>query len=63
MANIKSKKTRELRIKDVPISIHRKIVAHQKLMAAQANKDVLLDEAAIDLLEKATQSIVPALVA
>jgi hypothetical protein len=32
-------------------------------MAAQANKDVLLDEAAIDLLEKATQSIVPALVA
>ena len=56
-----SKPHRELRIKRVPIDLHSKIIAHQKLLSVKSNMpDLSVDDAAIDLLKKGTESI-PAL--
>lgn len=48
-----AKKSREMRIRKVPINVHRSIVVHQKIMSRDNNQDVSIEEAAIDLLEKA----------
>lgn len=52
---------RELRIKQVPIDLHSKVIAHQKLLSVKEKKpDLSVDDAAIDLLQKGIESI-PAL--
>lgn len=48
---------KDLRIKDVHISLHRRIVVHQKILSMKTEKEVTLDEACIDLLAQALDSI------
>lgn len=52
--------SKEMRVRKVPIEIHKAIVAHQGLMSQKTDVDVSLDEAAIDLWSKAIAQI-PAL--
>lgn len=52
--------SKEMRVRKVPIKIHRAIVTHQGMLAQMGEKDISLDEAAIDLWQKAI-SIIPAL--
>lgn len=56
----KKRKSREMRIRKVPIAIHKAIVAHQGLMGQRTDDSVTIDDAAIDLWQKAISSI-PAL--
>lgn len=56
----KKEEVRQMRIEDVPLDIHRRVLAHQKLLSVKKQKEVTLDEASIDLLRIAVESI-PAL--
>lgn len=61
MSTVGKKRTyKEMRVRKVPIEIHKAIVAHQGLLAQKTDDDVSLDEAAIDLWKKAIITI-PAL--
>ena len=51
---------KDLRIKGVHISLHRRIVVHQKILSMKTEKEISIDEACIDLMAIALDSI-PAL--
>lgn len=57
---VKNRKSKEMRIRKVPIHIHKAIVAHQGLLAQKSSSTISLDEAAIDLWSKGISTI-PAL--
>lgn len=59
MAIIKNE-VRQMRIKDVPIELHRLVVAHQKLLSIKEKKHISLDDATIDMLKVGAANI-PAL--
>lgn len=46
-----------MRVREVPLEVHKKIVIHQKILALQTKKDITLDEACIDLWERALKNI------
>jgi hypothetical protein len=52
-----NKETREMRIKEVPITTRRRIAAYQKIVSAREEREVSVDEACIDLWEKALANI------
>ena len=54
------KEVRQMRIKDVPMDIHRRVVAYQKILAIQKKSDISQDEATIELLRQACD-LIPAL--
>lgn len=61
MANLdRKRKSKEMRVRRVPIEVHKAIVAHQGLLAQKSEESISLDDAAIDLWRKAIVSI-PAL--
>lgn len=49
--------SKEMRVREVPLEVHKKIVIHQKILALQTKKDITLDEACIDLWERALKNI------
>jgi hypothetical protein len=49
--------TKEMRVREVPDEIHRKIKLHQKIMSLQTREDITLDQACIDLWAKALDAI------
>jgi hypothetical protein len=51
------KPTKEMRVREVPDEIHRKIKLHQHFMSLQTREDVSLDQACIDLWAKALDAI------
>jgi hypothetical protein len=54
---LQGKSTKEMRIRRVPIEIHKAIVAHQGLMNQKSKTEVSLDEAAIDIWKKGILTI------
>jgi hypothetical protein len=49
--------TKEMRIKKVPVAIHKAILAHQAILNRKSKTKITLDDAAIDLWDKGISSV------
>lgn len=50
------KQTKQVRW-ELPDDLHRRIAIHQKKLARQKKEDLSMEDAAIDLLDKATENL------
>ena len=53
----KAKQFLQMRQKQVPFEIHRKMLAHQKFMSLKSDHEVTLEEAAIDIWERGLKTL------
>lgn len=52
MARRGNKGTLELRVKEAPKTLHRRIVVHQKILSLKSEKEITIDEACLDLISR-----------
>jgi hypothetical protein len=57
MGRTSNRKLQEMRIRKVPVELKRDIAVYQKEMCVSNDRSVTLDEACIDLLKRALESM------